>query len=64
MQRFSDYAEAARSLVAYVEQHRLGHPGIENQVALIELDEDERRTRGFLLYEDLVRQVRHTAGAI
>lgn len=55
LRRLDDRDEAVDVLVTYVEAHRPSHPGIEKQVAMIELDEDEQR-RSVEMYEDLVRR--------
>jgi hypothetical protein len=49
----ADFDEAARGLVGYVEQNRVSRPGIEREVAVIELDDDHRPTGGGVSYEEL-----------
>jgi len=46
--------EAIARLIDFVEQHRESHPGIESRVALLELDDDERR-HDLLTAEEILR---------
>lgn len=54
--RTSDRDDAVERLCAYVQTHEAAQPGIERQVALVELDDEETRRGGFLTYEELAAE--------
>jgi ATP-dependent protease HslVU (ClpYQ) peptidase subunit len=54
LQTFDGLEEAAASLRDYIERHCATNPGIDQQVAVVELADDGRTRHGLLRYEHTV----------
>ena len=53
--RTDNHDTAVRALIEHVERNRATYPGIDQQLALIAVDDDGHRRGDFMMYSELVR---------